>query len=318
MSRKKHKKNIFFYLTEVFFYIQACIRIQKLNIIRKISMKKIRKISMKKIIKIAILFISFTLFFIINDNFFNKNETKSEYILVNKNENKTKNIKQKIADSRKSIIGKTTEYIIPQIYTDSSWETKTIYGKDGNPITYVFGEGNPKEVALSDEEFKKLPEKVLEERVAFLTYMTPEAENAMKEFLDNPDLPYVIEKCYKELNWYGTDNFRPKFPHNFSMEYIMYIDPITKRKEFRQDFINGIGNLFSMNTHLYDNRSNCLDASEYHIIEDIKNKTFINQNYIVREPEGNEQIERIQNPEPDLNPPPGYNTSTPEDNNPSF
>lgn len=276
---------------------------------------------MKKIYKISIFIIVIILFISVISYFFSYENITKDYTKGTEFEKigNDKTIGQKFMSTRQSFSEDVTEFIGPQITTDSSWETKTIYDKDGNPITYVFGEGNPKEVALSEEELKKLPQKVLDDRVAFLTYMTPEAEKAMKELLDNPDLPYVIEKCYKELNWNGKDQFRGKFPHNFSMEYIMYIDPKTGRKEFRQEFMAGIGNLFSMNNHLHDNRSKCLHESEYHILDDIKSKFFVNQNYIVREPDVvNEQIERIPNPEPDLGPPPGFNPSTPDDNNPSF
>lgn len=113
---------------------------------------------------------------------------------------------------------------------DTEWQWREFDFK-GKKILYEFGKGNPPEVALSNEELEKFRKETggYSEKSG---YVTPEAEMAMKRFLDNPSLPDFVNKCYKELGWYAQSNSQT-YPHNLDMEYLMYVDPNTGLKRFR-------------------------------------------------------------------------------------
>jgi len=126
---------------------------------------------------------------------------------------------------------------IPQ--PNTLWETKTRQ-INGKTVTYVFGEGNPKEVALTGDALKD------HWRKNGKGYMTPEAEMALKAFLSNPSLPYFINKCFGQIDWHNKQAaVYHMYPQNLSIEYLLYIDPETGRKEFRYDEIQVIAGAFN-------------------------------------------------------------------------
>ncbi len=152
---------------------------------------------------------------------------------------------------------------IPQ--PDTTWTTKTRQ-INGKMVTYEFGKGNPSEVALTGEALKDHWKKNAK------GYMTPEAEIALKKFLSNPSLPYFINKCYKQLDWYHSNPQSAeysRYPQNLSMEHLLYIDPETGRKEFNYDNIQVIAGTFNgMDNPLEFDESKrlwnqCLTKAEY-------------------------------------------------------
>jgi hypothetical protein len=127
------------------------------------------------------------------------------------------------------------------IHPSSEWQSREFDFK-GKKVFYEFGKGNPPEVALSEKELEEFRKKVggYSEKSG---YMTPEAEMAMKRFLDNPNLPDFINKAYKGIGWYKQAN-RPTYPHNLDMENLMYIDQNTGLKRFRYNDLVAINEGF--------------------------------------------------------------------------
>lgn len=169
--------------------------------------------------------------------------------------------------------GKSSSIQAPEI-TDPSpnipqpntlWPTKT-QKINGKPVIYEFGKGNPPEVALTGEALKD------HWRKNGKGYMTPEAELALKAFLTNPSLPYFINKCYRQINWYNRGENVPewdRYPQNLSIEHLIYIDPETGRKEFRYDEIMRMDVIFNYmdNPTEFDESkriwNQCLTKTEY-------------------------------------------------------
>jgi hypothetical protein len=127
---------------------------------------------------------------------------------------------------------------------NTEWKTRGFNG-----INYVFGEGNPKEVSMSESELSKFWEN------GGSLYMTQRAEKYMKDFLSNDNLTSLEEKCSESLH----------FPKNMDLENILYIDKKTGRKEFKIEFMMEVENAFAD----FDDQSaspkwrNCLSQDEF-------------------------------------------------------
>ena len=141
---------------------------------------------------------------------------------------------------------------------NTEWKPRTING-----VTYVFGQGNPKEVSMSEDELKKFIENGGRE------YMTAKAENAMKEFLENPNLINFYEKCQQVMNHddIEIESWR-HISKNLNMEDILYINTENGRKEFNKDKIEGINQTFlefdNLSLNENDRKWNeCLSKNEY-------------------------------------------------------
>ncbi len=160
---------------------------------------------------------------------------------------------------------------IPQ--PNTLWETKTRQ-INGKTVTYVFGEGNPKEVAIPKEKIEEYMATVDPEMGAPYGYVTPETEQALKAFLESPSLPYVLQKCYQQIDWYHrrAQADWEKFPHDLSLENMLVIDPRTGRKELNQvifsvihPIIDVVINPLIPPDNTQDNPfRQCLSSSEYH------------------------------------------------------
>ena len=73
---------------------------------------------------------------------------------------------------------------------NTEWKTRTITLDDGRRITYEFGKGNPREV------MPKLSDYTLPEQDYFHdAIVRPKTEKLLKEFLSNPILVTVMNKC---------------------------------------------------------------------------------------------------------------------------
>lgn len=114
---------------------------------------------------------------------------------------------------------------------NTEWKSRTING-----ITYVFGEGNPAEVAKKREDLRD-----------FEYYVNPETEIALKKLLEDDNLTFVMQKCGDIIDWNNEQvkSDWEKFPDNLDMETMLIIDPETGRKEVNQIYINVIEPLFS-------------------------------------------------------------------------
>lgn len=109
---------------------------------------------------------------------------------------------------------------------NTEWKTRTING-----ITYVFGEGNPKEVAKNRSELRPVDE-----------YVTPEVEYALKAFLEDENFTKVMQKCGHILDWENKLE-KPdweKYPDNLDMETMLIINPEHGRKEINGLFLHVI------------------------------------------------------------------------------
>ena len=115
---------------------------------------------------------------------------------------------------------------------NTEWKTRTLSG-----ITYVFGEGNPKEVAI-DQSQVKIGD----------GYVTAETEGALKALLESDEFTYILNKCYDVFdigNIDTTKNNWEKFPPNLDMETMLIINPETKRKEINNIYLAIIEPAFS-------------------------------------------------------------------------
>lgn len=124
---------------------------------------------------------------------------------------------------------------------NTGWKTRTL-NINGQWITYVFGKGNPREVALT-------PTNIQEEsracelnpnpapricREGMYGYVTPEVEQALKRILESSLWEDLIVKCEKE---YSVSTNNAQFnqdlltPHALDISRFLIIDPDTGRKE---------------------------------------------------------------------------------------
>lgn len=108
-------------------------------------------------------------------------------------------------------------------HPNTEWPTRTISG-----VTYVFGEGNPKEVAIPKEgmnDYWKNGGKA---------YMNPVAEKIMQSIIEDESKNLIFEQCVSVLdagNYDKNIGWRP-FETELHMADILYIDSETGRKEF--------------------------------------------------------------------------------------
>ena len=96
--------------------------------------------------------------------------------------------------------GNTTTFRKP----NTEWKTRTLSG-----ITYVFGEGNPKEVALDKKELEEMHNKCLDEmhgkslyeyelcnpETGEFKYVTPEIEQYILSALSDPNWEKIAKEC---------------------------------------------------------------------------------------------------------------------------
>lgn len=132
-------------------------------------------------------------------------------------------------------INRSNKEIPPKIpQPNTTWNNKTI-AINGKVRSYTFGSGNPIDLEVKKENFEAYLSTRLSDGSYPDGYVTPKVEMALKDFLENPSLPYFIEKCYKEISWYDDEgNQGNLFPHNLDIENILFINSITGRKELRE------------------------------------------------------------------------------------
>lgn len=179
---------------------------------------------------------------------------------------------------------------------DTSWKTRSLQMNDGTMVTYVFGEGNPELVALSQKEIDNLP---LLARQKDIYYITPEKEKKLKNLLENDDFYSIVNACFNEMNSdYVSAGSSYLFPRNLNMENILYIDATTGRKRFNQDIIMALlENFTNLKSPVSDKWKNCINQSESYKIDAIHNELSVINDKIRELPmESSEQINRIPYP----------------------
>ena len=140
-----------------------------------------------------------------------------------------------------SSTGTTTTFRKP----NTEWKTRTLSG-----ITYVFGEGNPKEVALDANRIKELirqceitpgtQDKICSE--GFAGYVTPELEIALEHTLNNALWDRLVDGCQNQSNDPKYAEFVEKISHSRNINDYLFIDQSTGRKELDTVHINDILN----------------------------------------------------------------------------
>lgn len=162
------------------------------------------------------------------------------------------------------------------------WSGRTRSTQNGEVIRYEFAKGNPQQVALSPEEIKNLREEKLQ------GYVEPEVEIALKDFLEDPRLPIVIEKCQDFLD-VSNKQEKPEwamFPQDFTLNAMLIIDAETGRKEINPILFSVINPQLSLAIGPDKDSSQnpwrqCL-GTEYQDVIDLNNKFHTFSSYYMK------------------------------------
>jgi hypothetical protein len=125
---------------------------------------------------------------------------------------------------------------------NTEWKTRTLSG-----ITYEFGKGNPKEVHPKFENFQGWDSNGYYQDET----VRPKVETLLVEFLSNPILVTVINKCGSLATPGNTSSPLAMrlpgvlFMTDFSIEGMFTINPSTGRKQLDQEKFNLFGIVFS-------------------------------------------------------------------------
>lgn len=116
------------------------------------------------------------------------------------------------------------------------WKTRTLSG-----ITYVFGEGNPKEVAINNSKINNYWKNGGE------TYMNGIAEYAMRDLIQNTDSAFIFNQCVGVLDHGNYDRNLEwrRISFEIKMEDVLYVDAATGRKEFHMNKIAWISDMLA-------------------------------------------------------------------------
>jgi len=118
---------------------------------------------------------------------------------------------------------------------NTEWKTRTLSG-----ITYVFGEGNPREVALSEQQLKDFMKKCGTEsdpnNEGYLCkegdgYVTPEVEKYLKAALSDPNWETLLTRCEENLR-YGEENLAKPIPTIYDSKNPIVTYPIIAYTDF--------------------------------------------------------------------------------------
>jgi hypothetical protein len=137
---------------------------------------------------------------------------------------------------------------------NTEWKTRTISG-----VTYVFGEGNPREVALPESEMKGCS---WQEGGDYCTdngagYVDPLLEKLVYDVLSSPDWEPLLENCEKDFRiidsfLQNSDPFMHRITYDtlislgqyISLEEIFTINPQTGRKNIRKEGYDKLMSLY--------------------------------------------------------------------------
>ena len=134
------------------------------------------------------------------------------------------------------------------LIVNTNWKprTETINGKI---LTYVFGKGNPPEVALQPQQYLATgngngPYAASGTKIG-LDYVTPEVEAILMSVLSNPALPVVLKSCGLNVDapFIGADQFTSL---SLDINNILTIEATSKRKVIDMNVLDGLGEAFQM------------------------------------------------------------------------
>lgn len=170
---------------------------------------------------------------------------------------------------------------------NTEWASRYVTLNDRRTFHYVFGEGDPKEVMVKLEDLDGYMRQsgYIDDKT-----VRPRTEKLLKEFLSNPMLPIVLNKCgplmnpdvsmedgdVLEMGLPGT-----LFNTDFSMEEILTVDPITGRKVINANKFNFLGNaLGKIHASWYANfhtpadplQNRCLEGEEISRMDQLVNQ----------------------------------------------
>jgi hypothetical protein len=130
---------------------------------------------------------------------------------------------------------------------NTEWKARTITLSDGQVVTYRFGEGNPEEVMPKIEDLQGWKLNSYMDSVM----VRPKTERILLEFLSNPTLATVINKCASFIQprnniSTGLELSLPDvlFTTDFSMEGMITVNPNTGQKELNINKFNLFGIIF--------------------------------------------------------------------------
>lgn len=155
---------------------------------------------------------------------------------------------------------------------NTEWKERDVTLSDGRTLHYVFGEGNPKEVALDKEGIKQYMSTIDPETGNTpYGYMTSNSEMAMEYFLDDPKLEDFIEKCSYEIDWNNTRrevlHDWEKYPNDLRMEKFLSVNEKTGLKEWDWNAISRIDDAFNtLDSPISTAWQSCMNESEYQTI----------------------------------------------------
>lgn len=203
--------------------------------------------------------------------------------------NNTEHLKEEKVDKVNNVSSeiKSNNKLTPVKFNpNTDWKDKTL-NFNGKELNYKFGEGNPAETALSPDEYLAKGEK------DGTPYVTPKTEKDLYNFLNDDDLPAVLDKC-ENYNRQNMIKLNPNLPvdqipillnpSDFDIENIMTINPETGRKEINEDIANRINeflNILSNPMAGTEFGDKCAGIAYSQSIERIKNKfSEFNRSYI--------------------------------------
>lgn len=179
------------------------------------------------------------------------------------------------------------EIKVDKFLPNPNWKDKKLVF-NGKELHYKFGEGNPDETALQPEYYLAKGEN------DGIPYVTPETEKNLYDFLNDPDLPTVLDKC-ENYNRQNMVKLNPQLPidqipilltpSDFDIENIMTINPNTGRKEINEDIANRMNeflNILSNPIAGFEFGDQCAGTAYQQSIERIKinfskfSKSYIN------------------------------------------
>ena len=179
------------------------------------------------------------------------------------------------------------EIKVDKFLPNPNWKEKNLVF-NGKKLHYKFGEGNPNETALQPEDY------LAEGENDGIPYVTPETEKNLYDFLNDPDLPTVLDKC-ENYNRQNMVKLNPQLPidqipilltpSDFDIENIMTINPNTGRKEINEDIANRMNeflNILSNPIAGFEFGDQCAGTAYQQSIERIKinfskfSKSYIN------------------------------------------
>ncbi len=184
---------------------------------------------------------------------------------------------------------------------NTDWKERDVTLNDGRTLHYVFGEGNPKEVAPKREDFK---DGTSSEEYFHSGIVRSKTEKTLKDFLSNPMLVTALNKCGSliKADPYSQSDIERNFPNSlsttdFSLESILSVDLETGRKSIDWSRFDPLNVLFQIRNYtLSGNRENllasqCLSGNEIADFDLLMDQFLaVGNSFINDSPENREEV----------------------------